>query len=95
LALSGISAIGSIGLLANDLLRWLVTGTMRSVTIARLIGTDALWLRVPLWIVGAAISVLMLVLFFETWSFAVRRDVALDAARGRAECGDGVEDGMF
>lgn len=95
MALSIATAVGSIGLFAADLLGWLIAGTMRPVTIGRLIGIESIWLHVPLWIFGPVVSVVMLVLFYETWSFAVRKDMAVDAARGRAECGGEVEDGMI
>jgi hypothetical protein len=67
---------------------------MKPLTIGRLIPGDNIWLRLPLWVMGSVVSVLMVLLFYETWSFAVRKDMAVDAARERAECGGDVEDGM-
>jgi hypothetical protein len=95
LVLSILCALGSICLFVIELLRWMITGLIQPITIGHLIGIDGFWGRLPLWIVGPALSVLMLVLFFETWSFAVRKDMAVDAARGRAECGEDVQDGMI
>jgi membrane protein YdbS with pleckstrin-like domain len=78
LALSIVCAIGSLGVAVVTLLQWLIGGTTRLIAIGGL----------------AVASVLMFFLFYETWSFAVRKDMEADAERGLAECGEDVGEGM-
>jgi hypothetical protein len=74
-----VCALGTLFIIAAHLLEWFVEGRMTHLTVGQILGTDSLWLQIPLCLLSPVVTFLALYLFFGTWSYAVRKDMEADA----------------